>query len=67
VSTYRALTGSTFKVICIEADTKADLLTATQLAEELIDALYGVGNVFYHRGAVSATESGYTRILTLEF
>ena len=68
MSTYRALTGSQFKVICVEADTKADLLTATELAEELIVALEGEGNVYAHRGVASVSGDGTCwRVLALEF
>ena len=66
MSTYRALPGSGFKVVCIEATSRSNLLNAVLMAEELIDAIYGVENVYCHRGEIWEGE-GFSRILTLEF
>ena len=65
--TYRALSGSSFKVVNIVADDEQDLETATDLAVELINALEGPDNVYVHRSRTDRGDDGtYSRIIMLE-
>ena len=66
--TYRALPGSSFKVVNVHADDLQDLETATVLAVELVNALEGADNVYVHRSEPDRGDDGtYSRIIMLEF